>query len=121
MCSMLFRVGRVRIRYRVCGASDVNRCVANLGIVRDIVHFVGDGDDILFAYEVPWFPVVKESKGIESFWEKGEDPHGEHIPSWLPAFPGPETYAARSGLGNGTMSVSNGVKNGLVRVERKIE
>ncbi|MBA0571800.1 hypothetical protein Golob_002174 [Gossypium lobatum] len=103
------------------GASDVNRCVANLGIVRDIVHFVGDGDDIPFAYEVPWFTVVKEWKGIGSFWEKGEDPHGEHIPSWLPAFPGPETYAARSSVGNGTMTASNEVKNGLVRVERKIE
>ncbi|KAB2085293.1 hypothetical protein ERO13_A05G372600v2 [Gossypium hirsutum] len=101
------------------GASDVNRCVANLGIVRDIVHFFGDGGDITFAYEVPWFPVVKEWKRIGSFWEKGEDPHGEHIPSWLPAFPDPDTYATQSSVGNGTMSASNEVKNG--RVERKIE
>ncbi|KAB2033904.1 hypothetical protein ERO13_D04G042950v2 [Gossypium hirsutum] len=73
------------------------------------------------GFAVPWFPVVKEWKGIGSFWEKGEDPHEEHIPSWLPAFPDPETYAARSSVGNGTMTASNEVKNGLLRVERKIE
>ncbi|KAE8661357.1 LRR receptor-like serine/threonine-protein kinase RPK2 [Hibiscus syriacus] len=103
------------------GASDVNRCLANSGVVRDIVHFVGDAVDVPFAYDIPRFPVVKDRKGMGSFWEKGEEPHGEHIPSWLPAFPDPETYATQSTVGNGTMSGSNGVKTGLVRVEWKVE
>ncbi|XP_022750735.1 transcription initiation factor TFIID subunit 8-like [Durio zibethinus] len=103
------------------GSSDVDRCVANSGIVRDIVHYVGHVDDIPFAYDVPRFPVVKEWKGMGSFWEKGEEPLGEHIPSWLPAFPDPETYATRSSAGNEMMSVSNGEKTELARVERKVE
>ncbi|XP_039056866.1 transcription initiation factor TFIID subunit 8-like isoform X1 [Hibiscus syriacus] len=102
-------------------ASDVNRCLANSGVIRDIVHFVGDAADVPFAYDVPRFPVVKEREGMGSFWEKGEEPHGEHLPSWLPAFPDPESCATQSTVGNGTMSGSNGVKTGLVGVERKIE
>ncbi|KAE8695745.1 LRR receptor-like serine/threonine-protein kinase RPK2 [Hibiscus syriacus] len=103
------------------GASDINRCLAKSGFVRDIVHFVGDAADVRFAYDVPRFPVVKERKGMGSFQEKGEEPHGEHIPSWLPAFPDPEAYATESTVGNGTTSGSDGVKTGLVRIERKIE
>ncbi|KAL4334923.1 hypothetical protein GQ457_07G003450 [Hibiscus cannabinus] len=105
------------------GASDVDRCVVNSGIVRDIVHFVGDADFIPFAYDVPPFPVVKELKEIGSFQEKGEDPPGEHIPSWLPAFPVPETHATRSSVENEMMSVSTGKKteSELASVERKME
>ncbi|GMI69839.1 hypothetical protein HRI_000653200 [Hibiscus trionum] len=102
------------------GASDVNRCLAHSGVVKDIVHFVGDAADVPFAYDVSRFPVVKERKGMGSFWEKREEPHGD-IPCWLSAFPDPETYAAQSTARNETMSVSNGVKTGLVRIERKIE
>ncbi|XWS30148.1 hypothetical protein CRYUN_Cryun24cG0092900 [Craigia yunnanensis] len=102
------------------GASDVDRCVVNSGIVRDIVHFVGDADDIPFAYDVPQFPVVKEWKEMGSFWEKGEEPPGEHIPSWLPAFPDLETYTARLSEGNET-NVLNGEKTELTRVEKKRE
>ncbi|XVF14420.1 hypothetical protein REPUB_Repub09cG0057700 [Reevesia pubescens] len=103
------------------GASDVDRCVANSGIVRDIGHFVGDANDIPFAYDVPRFPVVKERKEMGSFSEKGEEPPGEHIPSWLPAFPDPETYASRLSVGNEMMSFSIGQKTELTRVERKME
>ncbi|XVF16763.1 hypothetical protein REPUB_Repub10bG0060400 [Reevesia pubescens] len=103
------------------GASDVNRCVANSGIVRDIVHFVGDADDIPFVYDVPRFPVVKEWKEMGSFWQKGEEPPGEHIPSWLPAFPDPDTYVARLSEGNETMSVLNGEKTELARVGKNME
>ncbi|GMJ04085.1 hypothetical protein like AT3G02160 [Hibiscus trionum] len=103
------------------GASDVDRCVVNSGIVRDIIHFVGDADFVPFAYDVPRFPVVKELKEIGSFREKGEDPPGEHIPSWLPAFPVPETYATRSSVENEPMSVSIGkeTESVLASVERK--
>ncbi|KAK8716465.1 hypothetical protein V6N13_043772 [Hibiscus sabdariffa] len=104
----------------VC-ASDVNHCLANSGVVRDIVHFVGDAADVPFAYDIPRFPVVKERKRMRSFYENGEEPHEEHIPGWLPAFPDSETYAARSTVGNETMSVSNGVKTRLVRFQRERE
>ncbi|XWS41003.1 hypothetical protein CRYUN_Cryun17cG0043800 [Craigia yunnanensis] len=101
------------------GASDVDRCVVNSGIVRDIVHFIGDADNIPFTYDdVPRFPVVKEWKEMGSFWEKGEEPPGEHIPSWLPALPDPETYAAQLSEGNEMMSVLNREKTELARVEK---
>lgn len=105
------------------GASDVDRCVVSSGIVKDIIHFVGVSDFIPFAYDVPGFPVVKESAKTGSFWEKGEDPPGEHIPSWLPAFPDPETYATRLSVENEMMGVSNGKKteSELERVERKMD
>ncbi|XP_022741646.1 transcription initiation factor TFIID subunit 8-like [Durio zibethinus] len=103
------------------GGSDFDRCVANSVIARDIIHFIGDADDIPFAYDVPRFPLVKEWKEMESLWGKGEQPPGEHIPSWLPAFPDPDTYAARLSVGNETNSISSGEKTELARVERKME
>ncbi|WRX19860.1 Transcription factor TFIID [Theobroma cacao] len=103
------------------GASDADRCVVNSGIVRDIVRFVGEADDFQFAYDVPQFPVVKEWKETGSFWEKGEEPPGKHIPNWLPVFPDPETYAARTSEGNETMSVLNGEKSELASFETKME
>ncbi|OMO50642.1 hypothetical protein COLO4_37966 [Corchorus olitorius] len=103
------------------GASDVDHCLLNSGIVRDIVHFVSDADDIPLAYEVPQFPVVKERNRAGSFLEKGEEPPSEHIPNWLPAFPDPETYAGRLSVGNETTSVLNGDKNELTRIESKVE
>ncbi|XWS32972.1 hypothetical protein CRYUN_Cryun22dG0037100 [Craigia yunnanensis] len=54
--------------------------------------------------------LLKEWKNMGSFWEKGEEPLGKHTPSWLPTFPNPETYAARSSAGNEIMSASNGAK-----------
>ncbi|XVF60695.1 hypothetical protein PTKIN_Ptkin08bG0069100 [Pterospermum kingtungense] len=103
------------------GASDVDRCVVNSGIIRDIVRFVGDADDIPFPFDVPLFPVVKEWKKMGSFWEKGEEPPGEHIPSWLPTFPDPKTYNVQLSEGNEMMSLSNGGKTEEARVEKKME
>lgn len=100
------------------GASDVHGGAFNPGIVRDIVHFVADADDVPFAYDVPRFPVVKEWKEMGSFWEKGEEPPGEHIPSWLPTFPDPDTYATQLSEGNETLSVLNAQKDEIARVER---
>ncbi|XVF58442.1 hypothetical protein PTKIN_Ptkin07bG0067200 [Pterospermum kingtungense] len=68
------------------GSSDVDHCIANSGINRDIVLFVGDADNIPLACDVSQFPVIKEWKEMGSFKEKGEEPPGEHIPNWLPAF-----------------------------------
>lgn len=103
------------------GASDVDRCLVNSGVIRDIVRFVGDAVDIPFAYDFPKFPVVKEGKEMGSFWEKGEEPPEEHIPSWLPIFPDPETYTAQLNEGNEMMSLSNGEKTDVVRAEKKME
>ncbi|XVE83675.1 hypothetical protein DITRI_Ditri16bG0105600 [Diplodiscus trichospermus] len=58
---------------------------------------------------------------MASFWVKGDEPPGEHIPSWLPAFPDHETYAARSSEENEIINVSNGEKPEPLRVERKVE
>ncbi|CAK7355722.1 unnamed protein product [Dovyalis caffra] len=74
------------------GASDVDHCLASSGIVREIVQYIGDADDIPFAYSVPPFPVARERKPAPSFSQIGEEPPEEHIPSWLPAFPDPQTY-----------------------------
>lgn len=102
------------------GSFDVDRCVVSSGIFRDIVHFVGDTYDIPLAYDVPRFPIVREWKEMGSFWEKRKGPPGEHMPS-LPAFPDPETCAARWSAGNEIMSVSNGKKIELASIGRKLE
>ncbi|KAB5561010.1 hypothetical protein DKX38_005967 [Salix brachista] len=75
------------------GASDVDHCLASSGIVREIVQYIGDADDIPFAYSIPPFSVARERKLAPSFSQIGEEPPEEHIPAWLPAFPDPQTYA----------------------------
>ncbi|XP_061365943.1 transcription initiation factor TFIID subunit 8-like [Gastrolobium bilobum] len=75
------------------GASDIDHCLVSSGIIREIVHFVNDAEPILFAHPFPRFPVVKERVLTPSFLQRGEEPPGEHIPAWLPAFPDPQTYS----------------------------
>lgn len=82
------------------GASDVDHCLESSGVVREIYQFVNEGEPITFAHPIPRFPVVKERVLPPSFLLKGEEPPGEHIPAWLPAFPVPQTYS-ESPLGNG--------------------
>lgn len=77
------------------GASDIEHCLANSGTVRELAHYV-EGDPIPFAYSLPQFPVVKDRKLTPSFLQIGEEPPGEHIPTWLPAYPDPSTYAQSS-------------------------
>lgn len=87
------------------GASDVDHCLANSGIVRDIIQYVADRDDVPFAYSLPYFPVVKDYKPAPSFFQTGQEPPGEHIPAWLPAFPASESYV-QSSMENGKSAVS---------------
>ncbi|KAI4346688.1 hypothetical protein L6164_007561 [Bauhinia variegata] len=75
------------------GASDIDHCLGSSGIVQDIVHFVSKFEQIPFAFSIPQFPVVKKRVLTPSFSQMGEDPPGEHITAWLPAFPDPQTYA----------------------------
>ncbi|KAE8021818.1 hypothetical protein FH972_007679 [Carpinus fangiana] len=78
------------------GAADVEHCLATSGTVREITQYVGKADQIPFAYSLPQFPVVKDRKLTPSFLQIGEEPPGEHIPTWLPAYPDPSTYAQSS-------------------------
>lgn len=74
------------------GASDVHHCLSNSGTVRELVRYVRDAEEIPFAYSVPGFPIVKQREPHQSFEQTGVSPRSEHVPSWLPAFPDPETY-----------------------------
>lgn len=80
------------------GASDIEHCLASSGTVRELAQYVGESEQIPFAYSLPQFPVVKDRKLTPSFLQIGEEPPGEHIPAWLPAFPDPGTYAQSSTL-----------------------
>ncbi|XP_022133868.1 transcription initiation factor TFIID subunit 8-like [Momordica charantia] len=71
------------------GASYVEHCLASSSAVKEIARYVAQAEEIPFAYSVPKFPVVKERKLRPTFSQIGEEPPGEHIPSWLPAFPDP--------------------------------
>lgn len=73
-------------------ASEVDHCLADTGIVQEIIQFVANADDVPFAYSLSSFPLAKDCKIAPSFLQKGEEPPDEHIPAWLPAFPNPETY-----------------------------
>lgn len=74
------------------GASDIEHCLASSSTVKEIARYVAQAEEIPFAYSVPKFPVVKERKLRPSFLQTGEEPPGEHIPSWLPALPDPDAY-----------------------------
>lgn len=73
-------------------ASDVHHCLSSSGVVREVVRYVGEAEEIPFAYSIPGFPVLKKREQPRSFAQAGENPPSEHIPSWLPVFPDPETY-----------------------------
>ncbi|KAM1159181.1 hypothetical protein ACFX19_032956 [Malus domestica] len=74
------------------GAAEVGHCLAESGIVRGIVEYVGSAEEIPFAQPLPWFPVIKQRKLIPNFEQIGEAPPSKHLPNWLPAFPDPHTY-----------------------------
>ncbi|KAF5735604.1 putative tbp-associated factor taf [Tripterygium wilfordii] len=74
------------------GASDINHSLASSGVVREIVQYVGDAEDLPFAYSIPLFPIIKERKPAPSFLQIQEEPPEAYIPDWLPALPDPQTY-----------------------------
>lgn len=75
------------------GASDINHCLASSGTIKEISQYVAEAEHVPFAYTIPRFPVVKDRKLTPSFWQSREETPGEHIPTWLPAFPEPHTYS----------------------------
>ncbi|KAF6165034.1 hypothetical protein GIB67_000618 [Kingdonia uniflora] len=80
------------------GASDVNRCLVDSGVVKEIIDFVESVEETPFAQPVPRFPVIRNRKPTPSFLQIGETPPGDgkHILPWLPAFPDPHTYVRTS-------------------------
>ncbi|CDY43254.1 BnaC05g48470D [Brassica napus] len=70
------------------GVSDTDRCLADSSVVKDVIRYTGEAEEVPFVYALPRFPVNKEKRLAPSFFEVGVDPPDEHIPVWLPAFPG---------------------------------
>lgn len=74
------------------GAGDVGHCLVRSGTMKEIATYVDLAEEIPFAQPVPRFPVLKNRRLIPSFEQMGENPLGQHIPTWLPALPDPHTY-----------------------------
>lgn len=101
------------------GASDVRHCLTRSGVVKDIIRYVSQADELPFAYSIPAFPVVKERVLDLSFAQAEENPPDEHIPSWLPKFPDPATYALLSS-GNENDSETEAVKIQQVEQQQRL-
>ncbi|XP_030452186.1 transcription initiation factor TFIID subunit 8-like [Syzygium oleosum] len=69
------------------GASDIDHCLVQSGVVRELLQYVGDSDELPFAYALPQLPIIRDRKQTPSFLQAGVEPPHEHIPSWLPPFP----------------------------------
>lgn len=69
------------------GAPDVEHCLADSGVVKDIIRYTGEAEEMPFVYALPRFPFNKGKRPAPSFSEIGAEPPDEHIPVWLPAFP----------------------------------
>ncbi|ESQ49894.1 hypothetical protein EUTSA_v10020925mg [Eutrema salsugineum] len=69
------------------GVSDTGRCLADSGVVKDIIRYTGEAEEMPFVYSLPRFPINKEKRPSPSFSEVGAESPDEHIPVWLPAFP----------------------------------
>ncbi|XP_010453939.1 PREDICTED: uncharacterized protein LOC104733842 isoform X3 [Camelina sativa] len=67
--------------------SDTDHCLADSGVVKDIIRYTREAEEMPFVYSLPRFPFSKEKRPAPSFSEVGEEPPDEHIPVWLPAFP----------------------------------
>lgn len=74
------------------GASDRDHCLTGSGIIKEISQYVSLSEEISFAYSIPSFPVIKERKLTTTFFQAGETPPTDIIPSWLPKFPDSTTY-----------------------------
>ncbi|XP_071735102.1 uncharacterized protein [Rutidosis leptorrhynchoides] len=75
------------------GASDIDRCLSESGVIKEISQYVGVSEEVGFAYSVPHFPVIMERELTPSFFRAGETPPVDSIPSWLPCFTDPKTFA----------------------------
>ncbi|KAJ4912101.1 Bromodomain transcription factor [Raphanus sativus] len=69
------------------GAPDVEHCLAESGVVKDIVRYTFEAEEVPFVYSLPRFPFNRGKRPAPSFAEVGAELPDEHIPAWLPAFP----------------------------------
>ncbi|WZY74936.1 transcription initiation factor TFIID subunit 8-like [Brassica napus] len=69
------------------GAPDVERCLAESGVVKDIIRYTAEAEEVPFVYSLPRFPFNRGKRPAPSFAEVGAELPDEHIPVWLPAFP----------------------------------
>ncbi|CAN8299989.1 unnamed protein product [Cochlearia groenlandica] len=69
------------------GAPDIEQCLSDSGVVKDIIRYAGEAEEMPFVYSLPRFPFNKGKRPAPSFSEIGAEPPDEHIPVWLPAFP----------------------------------
>ncbi|KAL2523023.1 Bromodomain transcription factor [Forsythia ovata] len=99
------------------GGSDSSHCLSGSAVVRDIIRFIGEVEEIPFVYSIPRFPVVKERKLNPIFKQTGESPPEEHIPDWLPKFPDPETCKDLI-MGN-EKELGTGINNIIQQVEEQ--
>lgn len=78
------------------GASDIDHCLSESGIIKEISQYIGVSEEVGFAYSIPPFPVIKERKSTPTFFQTGKTPPLDHIPHWLPCFPDPNTYSDKA-------------------------
>lgn len=76
------------------GASDIDHCLSESGVIKEITQYIVVSEEVGFAYSVPPFPVVKERESTLSFFLADETPPVDNIPPWLPCFPDPKTFAS---------------------------
>ncbi|KAF8106187.1 hypothetical protein N665_0145s0008 [Sinapis alba] len=69
------------------GAHDVEHCLDDSGVVKDIIRYTGEAEEVPFVYSLPRFPFNRGKRRAPSFSEIGGEMPDEHIPVWLPAFP----------------------------------
>ena len=97
------------------GVSDIECCLGDSGIVKDVIRYTGEAEEVSFVYALPRFPINKEKRDSPSFYEVGAEPPYEHIPVWLPAFP--ETnVGAIEGNGPSLPSIQHSFNGGGLEV-----
>lgn len=70
------------------GVSDTGFCRGDSELVKDIIRYTGEAEEMPFVYALPRFPINKEKRHAPpSFSEVGAEPPDVHIPVWLPSFP----------------------------------
>ncbi|XP_019059082.1 PREDICTED: transcription initiation factor TFIID subunit 8-like isoform X3 [Tarenaya hassleriana] len=74
------RIGKTALLYS-------NMAGRTEGVVKEIIRYTGEAEEMPFAYSLPCFPINRGKRPAPSFPEVGARPPDEHIPVWLPAFP----------------------------------
>ncbi|KAG2295285.1 hypothetical protein Bca52824_041954 [Brassica carinata] len=64
------------------GVSDIECCcLGDSGIVKDVIRYTGEAEEVPFVYALPRFPISKVKRDSPSFSEVGAEPPYEHIPA----------------------------------------